>query len=142
METILKMQKRDYSTWILALCMTAVFMLSIVLFSKPASAAVSGLTLSEPKLVPYSNWMDASLGTWKKDDNNLYVLNAYADQFKLYYGPPTDPFQNYVGPLISNKKSSFVCPLIWMDWSASSTVCLFSKTELISCYCLYVYYAG
>ncbi|WP_373233185.1 hypothetical protein [Cohnella sp.] len=90
----------------------SIALLAAALFvGKPAHAAVAGLTVDEAKYVykvddvvggvtiPFA---DASLLTWKKDSNNLYVLNAKWDAYELYYGPPTNPYQNRVGPVSIN----------------------------------------
>ncbi|MFD0693557.1 hypothetical protein ACFQZT_05565 [Paenibacillus sp. GCM10027628] len=106
MLTTIHDQKKGFSIWGKSLLIAAVCFLSIWLISKPASAAVAGLTFDGPEFINNAStdqnatvnpYMDASLGTWKKDANNLYVLNAKWDAFKLYYGPPSNPFQNFVG---------------------------------------------
>jgi hypothetical protein len=105
MSTTFNDQRKGISVWGMALLITIVLMIFILLVSKPASAAVSGLTFDGPEYVntvdnqndTVNPYIDATLGTWKKDANNLYVLNGKWDAFKLYYGPLSNPFQNFVG---------------------------------------------
>ncbi|RED61828.1 hypothetical protein [Cohnella lupini] len=105
MPTTMDSQKKELSVWSLILFIAAVILMSVLLLGKPASAAVAGLSFDGPEYInrvtnqndTTNPYIDATLGTWKKDANNLYVLNGKWDAFKLYYGPLSNPFQNFVG---------------------------------------------
>lgn len=98
-------------------CFISVFILiSMLLCSVANASTVAGLDIQSPELVYTTGSApanDGSLCTWKKDNNNLYVLNAKWDDFQLYYGPISNPYQNYVGKSTFNHNGWI--GLIWMS---------------------------
>ncbi len=95
-------QERADSKWLMFPVSILVLMVAVWLFAVPVNAEVPGLAIGEPEFMYKVDdvtvpTIDGSLSTWKKDDNNLYILNGKWDDFKLYYGPLNNPYQNYVG---------------------------------------------